>query len=147
MINPLLSSDLLTGTLEEASGETLTAIANLYGMLDGRRTPELKIIKLAKILHLKRRGLLPLCDDNIWRAYGKLGRPKMMFTEGRSKKQFMLDWLPLIQQDLKTGLPYWPEIAGLAPKDGPAVTPLRALDMVAWPLVEKIEPRHRKLPV
>lgn len=142
VINPLMRSEHLAGTLDEAGEKTLTAIADLFGVLDGRSTPQLQLVKLAKILHLKRPGLLPLYDDHIWRAYGKLGTPKMTHTKGRSNRQFILDWLPLIQADLRAGLRHWKDIAGLAPADGPAVTPLRALDMVAWRLVEKVEPRR-----
>lgn len=142
MISPLMRSEHLSGTLEEAGEKTLTAIADLFGVLDGRSTPQLQLVKLAKILHLKRPGLLPLYDDHIWRAYGKLGTPKMTHTKGRSNRQFMLDWLPRIQDDLRTGLRHWKDIAGFAPADGPAVTPLRALDMVAWRLVEEVEPRR-----
>lgn len=141
-INLLLGSEHLTGTLDEAGEPTLAAIADLFGVLDGSDTPQLQIIKLSKILHLKRPGLFPLYDDHIWRAYGKLGNRKMTFTKGRSNRQFMVDWLPLVQEDLRRGLQHWTEIASLAPEDGPTVTPLRAMDMVTWRLVEEIEPRR-----
>lgn len=144
-INKRLRTEHLTGTLDEAADVTFSAIADLYGVLDRRKTPQLRLVKLAKILHLKRPGLLPLYDDNIWRAYGKLGNPKITHTKGRSTTQFMLDWLPFIQSDLRNGLEHWREIAALAPAGGPVVTPLRALDMVAWRLVEEEEPRRRKL--
>jgi hypothetical protein len=68
----------------------------------------------------------------------------MTNVKGRSNRQFMTDWLPFIQDDLRKGLQHWTEIAALAPADGPVVTPLRALDMVAWRLVEENEPRLRR---
>lgn len=143
-IDPLLRSEYLTGTLDHASPETLSAIAELYGVLDGKKTPQLRLIKLAKILHLKRPGLLPLYDGNIWRCYGKLGNKRMESVNGRPNREFMTAWLPHIQKDLKDGLQHWADIAALAPAGGPEVTPLRALDMVAWRLVEEKEPRKRK---
>jgi hypothetical protein len=134
-LTPLLRSEHLTGALDEASPETLAAIADLYGVLDGRPTPQLGLIKLAKMLHLKRPGLLPLYDDKIWRCYGELGNKRMSSVRGRSNKNFMIAWLPHIKKDLEEGLEHWTEIAALAPADGPKVTALRALDMVAWRLV------------
>lgn len=144
-IDPLLRNKHLTGTLDQAGPETLSAIAELYGVLDGRKTPQLRLVKLAKILHLKRPGLLPLYDDNIWRCYGRLGKKRMDSVKGRSNTDYMTAWLPHIQKDLKDGLRRWTDIAALAPAGGPEVTPLRALDMVAWRLVEEKEPRKRKL--
>jgi hypothetical protein len=38
-IDPLLRNEHLAGTLDEAGSETLSAIADLYGVLDGRPTP------------------------------------------------------------------------------------------------------------
>lgn len=143
-INVLLQNKCLTGTLDQAGPRTLESVARLFGVLDGKRTPELRLIKLSKILHLKRAGLLPLYDDNLWRCYGKLGTPRMCNVPGRSNYQFMHDWLPEIQADLRDGMALWHDIATLAPVGGPEVTPLRALDIVAWRLVEEIEPRKRK---
>ena len=68
----------------------------------------------------------------------------MSSVKGRSNANFMIDWLPHIQKDLKEGLQHWTEIAALAPAGGPKVTPLRALDMVAWRLVEEKDPKRRK---
>lgn len=34
----------LTGTLDEAGSERLSAIADLYGVLDGRPTPQLRLV-------------------------------------------------------------------------------------------------------
>jgi hypothetical protein len=70
----------------------------------------------------------------------------MNSVRGRSNKNFMIAWLPHIKKDLKEGLQHWTEIAALAPAVGPRVTPLRALDMVAWRLVEEKDPRrHRRV--
>ncbi|WAH97590.1 DUF6308 family protein [Arthrobacter sp. MMS18-M83] len=143
-VNPLLRNEDLTGTLDHAAPETLSAITKLFGVLDGRKTPQLRLVKLAKILQLKRPGLLPLYDDNIWRCYGKLGAKRMASVKGRTNGEFMTAWLPHIQKDLKDGLQHWTDIAALAPAGGPEVTPLRALDMVAWRLVEEKDPRRRK---
>lgn len=143
-LNQRLGCLPLDESLDVAGPQTLEAIARLFGVLDGRRTPELKRIKLSKILHLKRPSLLPLYDDNIWRCYGKLGNPRMRSVPGRSNYQFMVDWLPEIQSDLRDGMALWTEVAALAPAGGPEVRPLRAFDIVAWRLVDELEPRKRK---
>jgi hypothetical protein len=143
-LNKLLPAPDLNGSLDEAGPHTLEVIALLFGVLDKRHTPQLKRIKLSKILHLKRPSLLPLYDDNIWRCYGKLGNPRMQNVPGRSNYQFMVDWLPEIQSDLRDGMALWRKVAALAPAGGPVVTPLRALDIVAWLRVEELEPRKRK---
>lgn len=132
-------------TLDMADEPTLEAIAHLFGVLDRKERPlAVRLTKLSKVLHLKRPGLLPLYDDHVWRAYSKLGNVRVPPKVGRSWKDFALAWLPEIRKDLRDGLEHWTEIAGLAPADGPTVTPLRALDMVVWRLVEEEDPRPRK---
>lgn len=134
-----------TVTLDAADGTTLEAIADLFGVLDRKEpTPAVRLTKLSKVLQLKRPGLIPLYDHNVWRAYGKLGKLRVEPERGRSWKRFSRVWLPEIQKDLQDGLEHWKDIAALAPADGPVVTPLRALDMVVWRLVEEKEPRSRR---
>lgn len=144
-INARLGNKSLSGSLATADDATLEAIAGLFGVLDRNQpTPAVRLTKLSKVLHLKRPGLIPLYDDHIWRAYSKLGTVRVKPVKGRSWADFALAWLPEVKEDLRNGLQHWTEIAALAPEDGPAVTPLRALDMVAWRLVEEKDSRPRK---
>jgi hypothetical protein len=145
-INELLRDEALTGSLEDADKATLDAVARLYGVLDGKKTPQVRLIKLATVLHLKRPELFPLYDDNIWRCYGELGNIRVPRERGRNDAGFMKAWLPKIQKDLQNGLQHWKDMASMAPEGGPAVTPLRVLDMVAWRLVKNAGPRPPKRP-
>lgn len=134
-------------TLDTADDATLKAIAHLFGVLDRKeRTTAVRLTKLSKVLQLKRPGLIPLYDDNVWRAYGKLGNVRVAPVKGRSWQDFSLAWLPEIRKDLRDGLQHWMDIAAMAPADGPVVTPLRALDMVLWRRVEEVEPRRSRPP-
>ena len=91
--------------------------------------------KLSKALHLKRPGLLPLYDKNIWQCYGELGIIRVPSVNGRNNADFMRAWLPEVQKDLRDGMEHWQAMAALAP--GPAVSPLRVLDIVGWRLADE----------
>lgn len=118
--------------IADADAETLAVIAKLYGVIDEFPQPEVQLTKLSKALHLKRPGLLPLSDKNIRRCYGEsLGGP-VASVKGRSWEGYCLAWLPALQRDLVDQLDSWREIAALA--TGPAITPLRALDIIGWEL-------------
>ncbi|MDJ0354411.1 DUF6308 family protein [Pseudarthrobacter sp. PH31-O2] len=134
-INVLLRDGSLTGTLDEAGPETLEAIARLYGVLDGKRNPNVRLTKLSKALHLKRPQLLPLYDKNIWQCYGELGKIRVASIKGRNNADFMRAWLPEVQKDLRDGMEHWRAMAALAP--GPTVSPLRVLDIVGWRLADE----------
>lgn len=75
LINDRLSNSALSGTLANASAETLEAIAALYGILDINKPPQIRLVKLTKVLHRKRPNLLPLFDRNILRCYQEIGTP------------------------------------------------------------------------
>lgn len=137
-INQLLRDEALTGPLDEAGPETLEAVARLYAVLDRKApTPGVRRTKLSKALHLKRPALLPLYDANIWRCYGELGNIRVASVKGRNNADFMRAWLPEVQKDLQNGMQHWQDMAALAPRQGPAVTPLRVLDMVGWRLADE----------
>jgi hypothetical protein len=142
-INHRLQDPRLTGTLEEASDDTLDAIAELYGILDARPQHQVQLVKLSKVLHRKRPELLPLYDKNIWRCYSQFGDPvRVEPVRRRSDKERVRTWLPHVRDDLKRASTLWRELAGLASE--PAITPLRALDILAWRLVDEATPRERR---
>jgi hypothetical protein len=134
-INERLMVKELAGTFDDAKPETLEAIADLFGVLDDFPVKHVGMTKLAKVLHRKRPGLLPLYDENIRRCYGKLGTRPVPPVKGRSWRDYCLAWLPVLQEDLASQLDRWQELAGLA--TDPKISPLRALDMVGWKLGEQ----------
>ncbi|MGP4033840.1 DUF6308 family protein [Pseudarthrobacter sp. 1C304] len=139
-INEKLSHPAMTGTLTDASDETIGAIASLFGILDEVSTPGVKLTKLSKVLHRKRPDLIPLYDPHIWRCYvGSGPESPLPRDKARSWEQFSLLWLPAVQKDLRDQADTWERIAGLATK--PPITSLRALDMVGWWLGR---PKRRK---
>jgi hypothetical protein len=141
-INRRLEDPRLTGTLEEASSDTLDAIADLYGVLDDRPQHQVQLVKLSKVLHRKRPDLLPLYDKNIWRCYSQFGDPvRVEPVRRRGDKDRVRAWLPHVQDDLKRASTRWRELAALATE--PTITPLRALDILAWRLVDDATPRQR----
>lgn len=142
-INRRLEDPRLTGTLEEASGDTLDAIADLYGILDDRPQHQVQLVKLSKVLHRKRPALLPLYDKNIWRCYSQFGDPvRVDPVKRRSDRMRVRAWLPHVQADLNAAPMLWRELAGLASE--PTISSLRALDILAWRLVDDATPRRTR---
>jgi hypothetical protein len=130
-INEKLTHPAMTGTLTEATDETIRAIASLFGVLDRVSTPGVKLTKLSKVLHRKRPHLIPLYDPHIWRCYvGSGSESPVPRDDARSWEQFSLLWLPAVRKDLRDQGDAWERIAGLATK--PPITSLRALDIVGW---------------
>ena len=94
-INRRLDDPRLTGTLEEATQDTLEAIAQLYGILDDRPQYQVQLVKLSKVLHRKRPQLLPLYDKNIWRCYSQFGEPvRVTPVKRRSDTDRVRAWKP-----------------------------------------------------
>ncbi|MGP5260677.1 DUF6308 family protein [Brachybacterium paraconglomeratum] len=129
-INRRLSDRRLTGSLQDASEETLDAIAELYGVLDAHETPHVRLVKLSKVLHRKRPDLLPLFDKQVMSCYFKLGEPRVPIVKGRSWTDMTRAWIAEVKVDLSTQIVEWERLASLA--SSPPITPLRALDIVAW---------------
>lgn len=143
-INRRLADPRLTGTLEEATDDTLDAIADLYGILDDHPQHQVQLVKLSKVLHRKRPELLPLYDNNVWRCYSQFGNPvRVRPVSRRSDRERMQAWLPHVQADLRAASMHWRELAGLASE--PSISPLRALDILAWRLVDEATPRRTRV--
>lgn len=142
-INRRLADPRLRGTFEDASDDTLAAIADLYGILDDQPQHQVQLVKLSKVLHRKRPELLPLYDKNVWRCYSQFGDPvRVVPVSRRSDRERMQAWLPQVQADLRAGSSHWLELAGLASE--PTISPLRALDILAWRLVDEATPRQNR---
>ncbi|QSZ55646.1 DUF6308 family protein [Paenarthrobacter ureafaciens] len=142
-INRRLADPRLTGTFQDASHDTLEAIAELYGILDDQPQHQVQLVKLSKVLHRKRPELLPLYDKNVWRCYSHFGDPvRVVPVNRRSDRKRMQAWLPQVQADLRAASKHWNELAGMASE--PTISPLRALDILAWRLVDEATPRRNR---
>jgi hypothetical protein len=122
-------------TLEAANDQDLENLGRLYAVLDGS-TPGLSGITLSKVLHRKRPGFIPLYDRNVRRLYLRPGvgpaRIPAPPRGGRSWSEFMVVLAGAMRDDLQAYLPFWRSLAARAKPV--ALTPLRALDIVAWKL-------------
>lgn len=87
---------------------------------------------LAKVLHRKRPRFVPLYDEQVRAVYqdGPAATISHAPRGSRSWAEFIVLFGTAVQADLRCEQPFWQQIADLAP--GPKITPLRALDIVAW---------------
>lgn len=117
-------------SLAEAGDAEVDRLGELYSILDGPGLRGVGGTILAKVMHRKRPLLVPLYDRFVFRVYA--GHPAAPLTRvrGRSWAEFMPLLARAIGQDLRGGASFFTEAASQATV-GP-VTPLRALDIVAW---------------
>lgn len=122
--------------LVDADDAVLSSVGDLYGVLDSKSRPRNVLgTTLAKILHLKRPGLVPLYDERVRRTYLDGERaPLPKDPGGRTWVEFMTLLAGCIKDDLNRDREFWDELTSLRPADGPNVSRLRALDIVAWHL-------------
>lgn len=116
--------------LEHAADKDLEHLGRLFSVLDGAGVHGVSATILAKILHRKRPGFIPLYDDQVRRVYQDGPDAPVPTLRGRSWREFMPLFASAVREDLVREVPFWQEVAGLA--SGPPITPLRALDIVAW---------------
>lgn len=116
--------------LADAGAEDLDRLGVLFGVLDGAGIKGVRATTLSKLLHRKRPGFIPLWDQNVRRVYIGEADLQIRPVKGRSWQQLMPIFATKVQDDLKRESAFWDQIVSLAP--GPAITPLRALDIVAW---------------
>jgi hypothetical protein len=114
-------------SLVDAVPEHEVLIARLFSVLDDPKIWGAQGTVLAKVLHRKRPALIPLYDKQVWSVYVPAPVPS---DPKRSWEKFFTLFVPAVRDDLRRELPFWEEIAALAPSV--PITPLRALDIVAW---------------
>lgn len=117
--------------LVEAGPTELATLGELFGVLDREDLPvKARGSILAKLMHRKRPSFIPLYDRSIDYCYRDAPGAPVPREPGRRWR----DFLPLLGRamadDLKAGAALFDAVVDLAP--GPAITPLRALDIVAW---------------
>jgi hypothetical protein len=116
--------------LISAEDDDLEPIRMLFGVLDDPGIPDVRGPILAKILHRKRPGFIPLYDENIRRCYQDTERAPVPPQRGRPWGEFFVALAMAMRKDLVDQYDTWAEIADLATE--PRISLLRALDIVAW---------------
>lgn len=118
-------------TLEKADDGVIESVAALFGALDQKPAPPyVKMVTLAKVLSRKRPGLIPVWDTAVGYAYSECRGAPVPWEKGRSWAGYAAEWLRAMKKDLLRHHDTWSRLAEIAP-DVP-ITPLRALDIVAW---------------
>lgn len=133
VVNEALTAVPTDVALENANDEAVRAVTELIGVLDDPSIPGVKLTKLSKVLHRKRPALIPLYDEQIRRCYQQ-GEGAPVPAADRTWRDFATLWLDAVRTDLTSQAEVWRQLVGLTPPAGPAITPLRALDIVGWRL-------------
>ena len=121
----------LDARLVEAGPSELALLGDLFAVLDSDDLPvNARGSILAKVMHRKRPAFIPLYDRFVDYCY----RGADDAPVAKDRKRTWRDFLPLLGQaiidDLTTEQEFFEEVAGLT--QGPVITTLRALDIVAW---------------
>ncbi len=119
--------------LADADTDELAVLGDMFAVLDGPGVWGARGTVLAKVLHRKRPRFVPLYDEQVRGVYqngeGAPVPPPPRRTR-RAWRDFVVLYAAAVQADLRREADLWAEIAALAPD--PPITPLRALDIVAW---------------
>lgn len=119
--------------LVDADADDLTVLGDMFAVLVGPGVWGAKGTVLAKVLHRKRPRFVPLYDEQVRVVY-QVGPIAPVPPPPRHTRRPWRDFVPLyaaaVQQDLRREADFWAEIAALA--YDPPITPLRALDIIAW---------------
>lgn len=119
--------------LVDADAGDLAVLGDMFAVLDGPGVWGAKGTVLAKVLHRKRPRFVPLYDEQVRVVY-QVGAnapvPPPPRRTRRAWRDFVFLYAAAVQEDLRREADLWAEIAALA--NDPPITPLRALDIVAW---------------
>lgn len=121
--------------MADADRAVLASVRELFADLDAEsRARNVLGTTLAKVLHRKRPDLVPLYDEQVRRTYQVGEQAPLPVEPGRTWVEFMSLLVGSIKDDLNREVEFWDELTTLRPADGPQVSRLRALDIVAWRL-------------
>jgi hypothetical protein len=120
--------------LVEADEETCDLVAALYDPLDDPSVADRDVrgSLLAKVLHRKRPGLIPLFDSKVQMFYHHEACVPPAPKNGRTVREYMGLLVRAMRQDLRDNADEFAALARLVPEDSPPLTPLRVLDIVVW---------------
>lgn len=116
--------------LAVATDDQLQLLGRLFAAVDDNAIPGARGTVLSKVLHRKRPRFIPLYDTRVGHVYQVEGTPPVPVVAGRSWHDFAIAYGSALRDDLQADPDFWDEVAALG-RSGP-VTPLRALDVVAW---------------
>ena len=119
--------------LVDAGTDDLAALGSMFAVLDGPGVWGAQGTVLAKVLHRKRPRFIPLYDEQVRAVYqdgDDAPVPRPPRRTHRAWRDFVVLFAGAVQADLRREAELWAEIVALAPD--PPITPLRALDIVAW---------------
>ena len=121
----------LDARLVEAGPAELDKLGDLFSILDSDDLPvDARGSILAKVMHRKRPAFIPLYDRFVDYCYRGADEAPISKDRNRTWKEFLPLLGKAITADLSDGADFFGEVAALA--NGPVITPLRALDIVAW---------------
>lgn len=128
----LLTAIPIDADLADAQDSDLEVLTPLFGVLDELRGTGVGAVKFTKVLHRKRPAFIPIMDTNVLWCY----QHQPSASESRVPPMRKRSWsafAPLLAQamrdDLTAAADTWKSLARLAE---PALSTLRALDIVAW---------------
>lgn len=121
--------------LDEADQDQLKAVAAAFSALDSVPKPHrVGLTTLSKVLARKRAGLIPVYDKYVKECYTLCAGAPVPIQPGRSWEAYVFAWIRAVQTDLtaEDQSPIWRHLASLTPQGSVPISPLRALDIVAW---------------
>lgn len=128
----LLTAIPIDADLADAQDSDLEVLTPLFGVLDELRGTGVGAVKFTKVLHRKRPAFIPIMDINVLWCY----QHQPSASESRVPPMRKRSWsafAPLLakamRDDLTAAADTWKSLARLAE---PALSTLRALDIVAW---------------
>lgn len=133
LVSPMsdtLMNPALVGDFADAGPDTLSAVADMFGILDNYPMPQVGKTNLMKVLHRKRSNLIPSFDANRRRCYSERGSRPVPGVNDRCHRDFAVAWLPFLQRDLREQQEFWDEISAWPIPWFRLL--LRAIDIVGW---------------
>lgn len=132
-VRPILE-DWLQGVavdacLADADDASLNRLGDLFSLLD-EGLPGVGGATMAKVMHRKRPNFVPLYDRYVWWAYVGAEAAPIARDRRRTWAELMLLLSDAMRSDMHRERSWIDAVARTASK--PPVTPLRALDVVAW---------------
>lgn len=127
--------------LADADTTELAVLGDLFAVLDGPGVWGARGTILAEVLHRKRPRFVPLYDKQVRSVYQDgpdAPVPPPPRRPRRAWRDFVVLFAAAVQQDLRREADLWAQIAAMA--TDPPITPLRALDIVAWRAGQRTRP-------